>query len=66
MSVITVANGTRVYVTEKEGKDIKAALDEAVVALGSEKVIMIREEVMNLDANTILDHSKYYYIAQYE
>lgn len=63
---ITAANGTKVLAVEKEGNDVQSALKKAAEHFGTDNVILIQDHVGALDANTILDHSKYFYIAKYE
>lgn len=63
---ITTADGTLVLRVKRKGNDIKSALEQAAKHFESDNVILIQEAIGALDANTILDHSKYYYIAKHD
>lgn len=63
---ITTANGTLVLQVKKQGNDVESALKKAAKHFKSDNVILIQESIGALDAKTILDHSKYYYIAKHD
>lgn len=67
--MIITANNTRICViprVENTDEELAEAIKKATQELGSEKVILIREDVKVLDANTVLDHKLNYYLAEYE
>lgn len=68
MEILTVNNTKICVIPRVDSTDVElaAAIKTASEALSSEKVILIRTDVAMLDANTILDHNKNYYFAQYE
>jgi len=68
MEILTI-NNIKVCVVPRVNstdEELATAIKTASEALGGEKVILVRTDVAMLDANTILDHNKNYYFAQYE